>query len=902
MMRAYFHPAARAIMVATIIYREIYKVAKKPSKSRKMSVYSNLTHKRKVKKDKAARKKAEYLATLPKQPLLRTLHRMHPKRVARFWFSKQGLIFGTKLAGVGILLGVLLIGGLFAYYRKDLDAIRPGEIQKRVQTTITRYEDRNGVLLWEDKGDGNYTMAVESDQISEVMKQATVAIEDRDFYSHSGISIPGITRSVINNINGRSTQGGSTLTQQLVKQVFFADEAHMRGFDGVPRKIKEIILAIEVERMYDKEEILKLYLNESSYGGRRNGVESGARTYFGKGAIDLNLAEASLLAAIPNQPGLYDPYNVAGNNALIARQHKVLDDMVAMQFITREEADEAKKVAILDTLEQVTDQFTDIIAPHFVQMVRSQLEAELGKATVGRGGLTVKTTLDSRIQNRLEESMAEMFNSSMPTFAGFTNGAATVEDTKTGQIIAMMGSRNFNYPGFGQDNAATAFIQPGSTIKPFVYAQLFSKQPEGKQNYGSGSILTDDNTMNTIYGGPLRNADGRFMGGINVRRALALSRNVPAVKAMYVAGVQETLESMRATGNKNYCTQGADAQAGLSASIGGCGTRQIDLVNAFATLGRGGTYKPTSAVLEVKNSQGQVIKQYADVPDERVLDEEVSYIISDILRDDNARAGLYGPRFYGLHVPGVETAVKTGTSDKDGKAKDIWTASYSPALSMAVWLGNSDTSVLRNGNSSIPARIIGQVMEYAHKEIYAQEGKWKPGDWLARPAGIQQIRGELYPSWYDQRQSQTGEEITFDRVSKKRATECTPESARVQHRVVRMIDPVTNRPTYSATDGYNPNENDDAHDCGDAKPIVTVEAEQISGNRYRFTASVNRGKAAIRDVVIAVDGQVIATLTGGSYTTPPYTFTDNATKTITATVTDELFYTHTHTIRETPES
>lgn len=873
-------------------------MAKKPSKSRKMSVYSNLAKKRRLKKDAAARKKAEYLATLPKQPVLRLLYRMHPKRVFRFWFSKKGLIFGLKLAGVGILLGALLVGGLFAYYRKDLDAIRPGEIQKRVQTTITRYEDRNGELLWEDKGDGNYTMAVESDQISEVMKQATIAIEDRDFYEHHGISITGITRSALNNLRNQSTQGGSTLTQQLVKQVFFADEAHKRGLDGVPRKIKEMILAIEVERMYDKDEILKLYLNESSYGGRRNGVQSAAKTYFDKDAIDLNLAEASMLAAIPNQPGLYDPYNKAGNEALIARQHKVLDDMVSMKFITKEEADEAKKVPILDKLEPVADQFKDIKAPHFVQMVRSQLEAELGKATVGRGGLTVKTTLDWRIQKKLEESMDAMFASSTPAFAGFTNGAATVEDTKTGQIIAMMGSRDFEYPGFGQDNAATAFIQPGSAIKPFVYAQLLSEQPDGKQDYGSGSILADDNTMNDIYGAPLRNADGGFRGNINIRQSLALSRNIPAVKAMYVAGVQPTLETIRAMGNTRYCTQGADAQAGLSSAIGGCGTRQIDLVNAFATFGRGGTYKPTSTILEVKNSQGDVIKKHVDVPEERVIDREVSYIISDILHDDNARAGLYGPRFYGLYIPGVDTAVKTGTSDKGGKAKDIWTVSYSPALTMGVWLGNPDTSTLLNGNSSLPASIVGPVMEYAHKEVYAKEGKWKPGDWFSRPAGVQVIRGELYPSWYDQRKSQAGEEMEFNRVNKKKATKCTPNGARVKITVTKMIDPVTERAVYTAPDGYKPNEEDDCDNK--SGPSISLRIDSMGGgDRIRITAIVSQGSSPIRDVVISVNGRTVDTLTKRPYHTT-YDIEEGSSHRITATVTDRNLFSESATQQYNP--
>lgn len=799
-----------------------------------------------------------------------------------------------KIAGVGILMMILTVGALFAYYRKDLDSIRPGEISKRVQTTVTKYYDRNNVLLWEDKGDGNYKLVVDGKDINPYMKQATIAIEDKDFYKHGGISISGISRSLINNANGGSVQGGSTLTQQLVKQVFFADQAADRGLGGVPRKIKEMILSVEVERMYDKDSILDLYLNESPYGGRRNGVQSGAQTYFGVNAKDLTLPQAALLAAIPNQPGLYDPYNIAGHEALISRQHKVLDSMVDQDYVTKTQADDAKKYPILDNILPASDPYKDIKAPHFVQMVRAQLERELGTTTVGRGGLTVKTTLDSRIQDKLEESMTAMFNSSMPNYAGFSNGAATVEDTQTGQIVAMMGSRDFNYPGFGQDNAAMAYIQPGSTIKPLVYAQLFADRGEGKVNYGSGSILADDNSMNAIYGATVKNADGRYLGGINIRRSLALSRNIPAIKAMHIAGIEPTLETIRALGDVNYCTQGADAQAGLSSSIGGCGTRQIDHVNAFASLGRMGVYKPVSTVLEVKNSQGEIIKKYKD-ESKQVVDPQVTYILADILSDDNARASLYGRNFYGLKIPGVKTATKTGTSDKGGQPKDIWTMSYSPALTMGVWLGNPDTQVLTNGNSSIPAKIIGQVLEFAHKDVYAAENKWSPADggsWFTRPSGIQTIAGELYPSWFNKAKAQTGVKMMFDKVSKKKAIECTPEGARTELFVQKLMDPITKKETLIAPDGYDVSADDDIHACGDAKPAI---GNITATKKGAISVDVVAGKNPLQTVEVRVGGTVIATLpasASGTYKTT-YTPTSDGIQTITINVTDSVFYTAT---------
>jgi penicillin-binding protein 1A len=291
-------------------------VVKSKKPTRRVSVYSNLARKHRTKRDQKARRKAEYLASLPKHPLKRITYRLHPKRLAAFWFSKHGLYTFLKLVGAGALILLLLAFALFSYYRKDLDAIRPGSLSQRVKTTVTTYYDRNGKVLWEDKGNGDYTLVVDGDKISPYMKQATVAIEDKEFYSHGGVSVTGLVRAALSNASGNSTQGGSTLTQQLVKQVFFPpDEAQQRGLAGIPRKIKEMILAIEVERMYNKTQIIDLYLNESPYGGRRNGVESAAQTYFGKSAKDLTLAESALLASIPNQPGLYDPYNVAGHDA-----------------------------------------------------------------------------------------------------------------------------------------------------------------------------------------------------------------------------------------------------------------------------------------------------------------------------------------------------------------------------------------------------------------------------------------------------------------------------------------------------------------------------------------------------------------------------------------------------------
>lgn len=872
--------------------RNSAKKGNKKRTSRRLSVYANLSNKRKAKKDKLARQKAEYLASLPKHPVKRFFYRLHPKRVAKFWFSKRGLFTLLKVAGVSILLAVLVVGGLFAYYRKDLDKIRPGEIAKRVQTTVTKYYDKNNVLLWEDKGTGNYKLVVESDQISDYLKKATIAIEDKDFYKHHGISIAGLTRAMITNAQGGQVQGGSTLTQQLVKQVFFSpEEAQMRDAKGIPRKIKEMILAIEVERMYNKEQILTLYLNESPYGGRRNGAESASQTYFHKSAKDLTLAEASLLASIPQNPSVFNPYIIDGHPMLIARQHTTLDYMAEQGYITKTEAEEAKKFPILDSLQPLTDQLENIKAPHFVLMVRDELEKELGKAIVGRGGLTVKTTLDWRIQEKLENEMKSFFDSGKPAGARISNSAATVEDTQTGQIVALVGSRDFEYPGFGQDNAATAFIQPGSTIKPFVFAQLFKDKGPDVQNYGSGTILRDEN-IDKLYGAKLRNHDNAFMGNLTIRRSLALSRNIPAVKAMYINGVENTIDGIREIGNLGYC-QPEEAAGGLflSSAIGACGSRETDLVNAYSTLSRMGTYKPLSSILEVKNNQGETLKKWKD-EGKQVVDPQIAYIINDILADQQASAGLHG---YGVTaVPGIKTSVKTGTSDKDSKPKDLWIASYSPVLAMGMWLGNSDTSIIGSVNSAFGMQVIRGVMQFAHQDIYAKDSRWNANMWYERPSGVQQVGAELYPSWWNKNQGKSNSKMVFDRVSRKKATDCTPEGAKIELQVTKIKDPITSKDVFTAPDGYDASADDDVHSCDDARPSLSnIEVKQSSKNKYTISVDVSSGTFYLATIDFVVNGNSIknSEISSSGKQSVTVSVDNNGDNTVTVNLQDAGYYT-----------
>lgn len=866
-----------------------------------IKLYANLAARGRKGADARARRKAEYLATLPKQPLKRLLYRLNPKRVAKFWFSKQGAFMALKLLGVGCIIFAIFIAALFAYYRRELDAFSPAEIAKRVQTTVTKYYDRNGVLLWEDKGNGNYKTVVESKDISQYMKDATVAIEDRDFYNHGGISVTGMLRAALSNAGGGEVQGASTLTQQLIKMVFFSQESQTNRVD-FSRKIKEIILAVELERMYTKDQILTMYLNEAPYGGRRDGVESASMTYFGKHAKDLTVSEAALLASIPQNPSKYnpDPTKITpdGAKALIARQQKVLDNMQSMGKITKAQADDAKKVAILDTVKPEVNSDEDIKAPHFVLEVRNQLETKFGSKVAREGGLTVKTTLDYRIQQKAEEAVAANYKYVLSL--GGNNMAMTAVDVPTGQVLAMVGSHDFQDKTLGAVNAATAQLSPGSSIKPFIYANLF-KQHTG-QNYGAGSILADEN-IDKLYGGQLRNYDNSFYGAITIRQALGNSRNPPAVKAAYIGGLDNAIQTARDAGDTFYC-KGIDY--GLSAAIGSCAVTEVEHTNAYATLARQGVYKPVSYIIEAKNAQGQILDQWKD-SSKRAFDSQISYLLSDILSDDTARSRVFGAHAAGFNVPGVKTATKTGTTDDGhGHAKDSWMMSYTPRMAVGIWTGRNDTKPLTGLGSTGNMNVVSAVQKYAHTEIFAKDGSWKAGDWFERPAGIQTLtvsgHTDIFPSWYNKPASAAGEKMTFDQVSKKKATSCTPEAAKTEQTVQVIEDAATKQKTYTAPDGFDPNSDDNVHNCNDAKPTAAVTTTLISGSTYAINVTLTQGTFPLSSVSVKVDDTEISNQpvsASGALSPINYSFTGTGPHTITVTVTDQGMYSGTGTATQT---
>lgn len=869
-----------------------------------MSLYSSLSYRHHAKKEATARKRAEDLAKLPKDPVKRFFARLHPKRVFKWWFSWRGQKAILKFCAACILIFIIFIGGLFLYYKKDLDEIRLDEMS--ISETVNTYLDRNGTVLWKDTGNEDYRLVVDAEDISPYMYQATVAIEDRNFYNHIGVDFGALIRATFSTLSGQGVQGGSTLTQQLIKQVYFSDEAQSENRGGLSRKIKELILSIELERMYSKDQILTMYLNQSPYGGRRNGVESAAQTYFGKNAKDLTLAESALLAAIPNNPGVLNPYNTYGNEMLIERQHKVLDDMVSMGYITEAEAAEAKEVAILDTIKPESNQYADMLAPHFVLEVKSQLEDKYGISTMRAGGWTITTTLDYRAQQIAEDAVAVGANH---TYKNNSDDIALVSlDVETSQVIAMVGSIDFFNATYGEVNATTdSLIEPGSTIKPILdYSPLFMER-EGI-NYGPGSILKDENINKLYCSGysgscSLTNATGTFYGNVTIRFSLGHSLNIAAVKALYINGIDNSLEIAHALGDKSYCENREGY--GLSIAIGsGCGVKMVEHANAYASLARGGSYKDISYVLEVKNSSGEIIESWADSEGTRVVDDQVAYMISNILSDGSARYGIYAPggsQSAGYVIPGIWTATKTGTTTTTNSAvtKDSLMESYSTVVSTLVWNGNHDGSGLTSNTHDIARYTVAEYMSRVHNEVYGPDGKWHSGDQPIKPAGIQTLtvngKTDIWPSWFNASKNSgvAKETLVFNKYNHLLAADCTPEDYKIEVEVTKITDPMTGSDVYNVPEPYN---RDTSDTCDYSPPQVS-----LSLNGTSLVAAVRRGSSDITGYTLYVNGVEQGGVSlGGDGTITGYSVDTSKETKLSFTVTDGAGYSATAEMTITP--
>jgi len=835
----------------------------------------------------------------PKGRIKKALWYAHPKRFFKFLFSKQGLFFSLKAAGIAVLIFGLFIFGLFAYYRKDLNKLKPEEIAARIQNSGVKYYDRTGkVLLWEQKGQKDRTV-IESNQISDNIKQATIALEDKNFNSHRGFDPKGLIRAALrNSSSGNATsQGGSTITQQLVKNELLTTEK------SLSRKLKELILAIEVERTYSKDQILTLYLNSNNYGGTATGIERAAQRYFGdtKHAKDLTLSESIFLASIPQSPSRYDPYRESFKPELLkARMATSLKGMVELDYITQQQADQVNVTAVLDTIQPkelaLKGQYDDIKAPHFVLEVEKQLEEKFGSRALQTSGYKVITTLDWDMQQIADESV----KSGMATIdrGGGDNAALVSVDVETGQVLAYVGSRDFTYQGYGQYNEAAEPRQPGSSIKPFAYAKLMESP-----NWGPGSTILDTPKTWKGLGGAggdysPNNFDNKFKGPMAIRKALPESRNLPALRAIEMAGVEPTVQLAKAMGNKDLCelTKAAGKSYNIAVVLGGCEVKLEEHVQAYTTFARAGKSKPQAKYLRVETPTGEVVDEWKDTEGEQALNPEIAWLMSDILSDDEARSGTFGRNSRDIVIPGIKSAAKTGTTNRNAEG---WMMGFTPKIATGVLVDRSD----HGGMHAITSRMTGPIYTSYMKNVYKLKG-WKSEDFFERPAGIQKLtvdgRSDWFQSWFKQPKQLPGKEFSVDRVSKKLATTCTPEAAieKIQATAVRTGDNDTDV-EYQA-EGYDLKNQDDIHKCGDAKPSISPPLSYTSvGNKFTFNFTVSPGVHPIQSISLYIDGNLIQSFSTTGANSSTQQILSTGPHAVRLVVQDSAYYTTESTITAT---
>lgn len=601
----------------------------------------------------------------------------------RFWVRFFGLVSTVVFFG----LVAMIVGTIFAFIVFARDLPSPYKLTARDASLSTKIYDRKGKLLYDIYGDKNRAL-VKWKELPPYVKQSTIAIEDKDFYKHSGFSPAGILRSVINIFVFRNLQGGSTITQQVVKNTLLSPE------QTITRKIKEFILSIQVERKYNKDEILQIYLNEVPYGGTAWGIESAAQTYFAKEAKDLTLTEAVILAGLPQSPSFYSPYGTHPK-AYVDRADAVARRMREDGYITSLQEQQLRKA--IPSVKFAGNQ-SGIRAPHFVFYVRDQLVDRYGEKFVEQGGLKVTTSLDLDLQDKAQKIVSDEIADLNGYKVG--NGAAVVMDPKTGQILSMVGSKNYfdkNYDG--QVNVATALRQPGSALKPFTYATAF------KSGYTPATVLMD---VPTEFPGGIGqpsyrpvNYDGKFRGPVQVRFDLGNSFNIPAVKMLALVGVKNMLRTAYDAGLTSLePTDDNLKRFGLAVTLGGGEVKLLELTNAYGTLAANGVAHTPVSILKVEDRNGKILEQKKDFAGKNVLGADITFLISHILSDNNARSAAFGTGSF-LNVPGKTVAVKTGTTDDK---RDNWAVGYTPSYVVGVWVGNNDNSTM---DSRIASGVTG---------------------------------------------------------------------------------------------------------------------------------------------------------------------------------------------------
>jgi penicillin-binding protein 1C len=675
-------------------------------------------------------------------------------------FKNLVLIF----LGLGLLFTGILIVWVSTLKLPDFKSFTERKIQ-----SSTKIYDRTGTIVLYDIHENIKRTVIPYENMGINILNATVAIEDSEFYQHKGIRISSIIRGTIwAKLTGKKIQGGSTITQQLIKNTLLTPEV------TISRKMKEWILAVKIERVMNKDTILALYLNEAPYGGNIYGIEEATKAFFGKNPKELTLAEAAYLAAIPNGPTYYSPYG-KNKQKLEDRKNLVLNRMLELHFITEEEHNNSKneKVSFLP------EQPMHIAAPHFVFFIKDYLINRYGASTLEEGGLKVITTLDYNLQKKSEEIVLAKAKENEKSWDG-KNAAVVVIDPKTGQILSMVGSRDyFDKTIDGNFNVATAARQPGSSFKPIVYSLAFEKGYtekttlfDVKTEFNSSCNPDGSDTKSSCY--TPDNYDNAFRGPLTLREGLAQSINIIAVKLLYLVGVSDSIKMAH---NLGITTLKNDPNIyGLSLVIGGGETTLLDMTSVYGVFANNGIRNPQSGILSVEDGSGNILEKFEGKP-QQIIKPNTTHILSSILTDDVARTPTFGANSI-LKIPGREVAVKTGTTNNN---KDAWTIGYTPSVAVGVWVGNNDNKPMKKGGAALAGPIWNPIITEALKTL--------PIESFEKPEAIDtSLPSVIRGMW------QGGNTFTIDSISGGLATEYTPVELKKEfsitsvHTILHWID------------------------------------------------------------------------------------------------------------------
>ncbi|MBP6858541.1 MAG: penicillin-binding protein [Candidatus Pacebacteria bacterium] len=665
----------------------------------------------------------------------------------------------VKAIVVLAISGVFIVTGLVALWVATLEMPDLDSFQNRKIIESTKIYDRTGTILLYDTGRDAKRTALPLSAISSFIQEATIAIEDSDFYTNIGIEPTSIIRAVLANLaTGGYGQGASTITQQVVKNSLLTKDK------TITRKIKEWVIAVRLTRIMSKDQILETYLNDTSYGGTIFGVEEASRAFFGRSAKDVTLAQAAYLAAIPQAPTYYSPYGTHRDD-LTARQRLVLKRMLDLDLISQSEHDEA----VAEEVVFLSKNDSSIRAPHFVMFVKDYVTQKYGEELTSSGGLRIITTLDYGMQEKAEDVVVK-FTPSLESNFNASNTAMVAIDPKTGDILTMVGSRDYFDPTIdGNFNIALAQRQPGSTFKPFVYATAFER------GYTPETVLfdveTEFSTECTVEGKPKKAGedptkvcyspdeyDHTFPGPMSIREALAHSRNIPAVKALYLAGINRSIQTAE---NMGITSLTDPARYGLTLVLGGGEISLLELTSAYGVFANDGMRNPYRSVLRVEDSKGTILESAEVSPvATEALKPEIARQISDILSDESVRMESLKP--IGESV-GRKVAIKTGTTND---YRDVWAVGYTPNLVVGAWAGKNDNTPMKQ---NIAGLIIAPVWGAFMSQV---EETFPPENFQEPPAPLSDNKPVLRGIW------QGGISYWKDSISGKIATEYTPSETK----------------------------------------------------------------------------------------------------------------------------